>query len=266
MTSPAPLLEVSDLKVHFPIHTGLLRRQTGVFKAVDGVSFTVPAGKTVGLVGESGSGKTTIGRTLVKLIRATSGEALWKGSNILPMSEREFRPLRRRIQYIFQDPFGSLNPRMTVGKIIGEALEIHFRELSATECEARVAALLHRVGLKPEMMRRYPHEFSGGQRQRIGIARALAVEPELLICDEPVSALDVSVQAQIVNLLQDLQEELGVALLFIAHDLAVVEHISDSVLVLHHGKIVESGPACEVLENPRDPYTRELLAAVPRLD
>lgn len=266
MTSSAVLLEVSDLKVHFPIHTGLLRRKTGVFKAVDGVSFTVPAGKTVGLVGESGSGKTTIGRTLVKLIKATSGEALWKGSNILPMSEKEFRPLRRRIQYIFQDPFGSLNPRMTVGRIIAEALEIHFRELSTSECETRVATLLQRVGLKPDMMRRYPHEFSGGQRQRIGIARALAVEPELLICDEPVSALDVSVQAQIVNLLQDLQEELGVALLFIAHDLAVVEHISDSVLVLHHGKIVESGPAREVLENPRDPYTRELLAAVPRLD
>jgi len=268
MSSPSltPLLEVSDLKIHFPIHSGLLRRQTGVFKAVDGVSFTVEAGKTVGLVGESGSGKTTIGRTLVKLIKATSGEALWKGKNILPMSEKSFRPLRRQIQYIFQDPFGSLNPRMTVGRIIGEALEIHFRELSSSERETRVASLLQRVGLKPEMMRRYPHEFSGGQRQRIGIARALAVEPELLICDEPVSALDVSVQAQIVNLLQDLQEELGLALLFIAHDLAVVEHISDSVLVLHHGNIVESGPAREVLENPKNAYTRDLLAAVPRLD
>ena len=247
--SSVPLLEVRNLKVHFPIHSGLLRRQTGVFKAVDGVSFMVPAGKTVGLVGESGSGKTTIGRTLVKLIPSTSGEALWKGENILPLSEKAFRPLRRRIQYIFQDPFGSLNPRMTVGAIIGE-----------------VSSLLQRVGLKPDMMRRYPHEFSGGQRQRIGIARALAVEPELLICDEPVSALDVSVQAQIVNLLQDLQEELGVALLFIAHDLAVVEHISDDILVLHHGKIVESGHAREVLTNPRDSYTRDLLAAVPRLE
>ncbi|MEI6322687.1 MAG: ATP-binding cassette domain-containing protein [bacterium] len=268
-TSPnqtPPLLEVCNLNVHFPIHSGLMRRQTSVFKAVDGVSFTIPSGKTVGLVGESGSGKTTIGRTLVKLIPSTSGKALWKGEDILPLSEQAFRPLRRRIQYIFQDPFGSLNPRMTVGRIIGEALEIHFRALGAQERETRVAALLRRVGLKAEMMRRYPHEFSGGQRQRIGIARALAVEPELLICDEPVSALDVSVQAQIVNLLQDLQEELGVALLFIAHDLAVVEHISDSVLVLHQGKIVESGPAREVLENPSHPYTRELLAAVPRLE
>jgi len=261
-----PLLEARDLKVHFPIHTGVLRRQTGVFKAVDGVSFTVEAGKTVGLVGESGSGKTTIGRTLVKLLPATSGEALWKGKDILPLSEKSFRPLRRRIQYIFQDPFGSLNPRMTIGAIIGEALEIHFPELTRSEKEERVASLLQRVGLKQEMMRRYPHEFSGGQRQRIGIARALAVEPELLICDEPVSALDVSVQAQIVNLLQDLQEELGLALLFIAHDLAVVEHISDSVLVLHHGKIVESGPSREVLEHPQDAYTRTLLAAVPKLE
>lgn len=259
------LLEVRDLKVHFPIRSGLLRRQSGSFKAVDGVSFKVEAGKTVGLVGESGSGKTTIGRTLVKLIQATSGEVLWKGENIIPLTEKQFRPLRRRIQYIFQDPFGSLNPRMTVGSIIGEALEIHFRQLNAGERSDRVASLLQRVGLKAEMMGRHPHEFSGGQRQRIGIARALAVEPEFLICDEPVSALDVSVQAQIVNLLQDLQEELGIALLFIAHDLAVVEHISDSVLVLHRGKIVESGSARDVLENPRNSYTRELLAAVPRL-
>lgn len=263
--SESPLLEVRDLKVHFPIRSGLLRRQTGSFKAVDCVSFTVEAGKTVGLVGESGSGKTTIGRTLVKLIPATSGEVLWKGENILPMTEKEFRPLRRRIQYIFQDPFGSLNPRMTIGAIIGEALEIHFRALNAGDRADRVAGLLKRVGLKPEMMGRHPHEFSGGQRQRIGIARALAVEPEFLICDEPVSALDVSVQAQIVNLLQDIQAEFGIALLFIAHDLAVVEHISDTVIVLHRGKIVESGSAQEVLENPTASYTRELLAAVPRL-
>jgi len=261
----APLMEVRDLKVHFPIRSGVLRRQTDVFKAVDGVSFKITAGKTVGLLGESGSGKTTIGRTLVKLITATSGEVFWKGSDILPMEEQEFRPLRRRIQYIFQDPFGSLNPRMTVSGIIGEALEIHFKDMNASERSERVAALLRRVGLKPEMESRYPHEFSGGQRQRIGIARALAVEPEFLICDEPVSALDVSVQAQIVNLLQDIQEELGLAMLFIAHDLAVVEHVSDSVLVLHRGKIVESGPTRDVLEAPKDPYTRELLAAVPRI-
>ena len=261
-----PLLEVRDLKVHFPIYSGLLRRKTDSFKAVDGVSFSIPAGKTVGLVGESGSGKTTIGRTLVKLISPTSGTAFWKGTEILSMSEKEFRPLRRKIQYIFQDPFGSLNPRMTVGKIIGEALEIHFANLDRTQRADRVESLLQRVGLKGEMMHRHPHEFSGGQRQRIGIARALAVEPEFLICDEPVSALDVSVQAQIVNLLQDLQEELGLALLFIAHDLAVVEHISDFVLVLHRGKIVESGPARNVLEHPIDPYTRDLLAAVPSLE
>jgi oligopeptide transport system ATP-binding protein len=262
---PSPLLEVRDLKVHFPVRSGLLRRQTDAFKAVDGVSFRIGAGQVVGLVGESGSGKTTIGRALVKLIPATSGEALWKGKDILPLSEKEFRPLRRRIQYIFQDPFGSLNPRMTVGAIIGEALEIHFRNLSASERSDRVASLLQRVGLKPEMAGRHPHEFSGGQRQRIGIARALAVEPEFLICDEPVSALDVSVQAQIVNLLADLREELGLAMLFIAHDLAVVEHLSDEVLVLHRGKIVESGPSREVLEHPAHPYTRELLAAVPTL-
>jgi oligopeptide transport system ATP-binding protein len=264
-TAETLLLEVRDLKVHFPIRSGLLRRQTGSFKAVDGVGFRIEKGSVVGLVGESGSGKTTIGRALVKLITATSGEALWKGRDILPLTEREFRPLRRRIQYIFQDPFGSLNPRMTIGAIIGEALEIHFPQLTATERNERVATLLKKVGLRPEMMTRHPHEFSGGQRQRIGIARALAVEPELLICDEPVSALDVSVQAQIVNLLADLREELGLAMLFIAHDLAVVEHLSDEVLVLHRGKIVESGKAREVLENPIHPYTQELLAAVPRL-
>lgn len=266
MNPGTPLLEVRDLRVYFPVHSGLLRRHTGDFKAVDGVSFTVEAGKTVGLVGESGSGKTTIGRSIVKLIPATSGQILWKGKDILPLSDKEFRPLRREIQYIFQDPFGSLNPRMTVGAIVGEALEIHFRELGASERRDRVEGLLKRVGLQPEMTARYPHEFSGGQRQRIGIARALAVEPKFLICDEPVSALDVSVQAQIVNLLQDLQEELGLALLFIAHDLAVVEHISETVLVLHRGRIVESGQASEVLRDPQDPYTRELLSAVPRLE
>lgn len=264
-TGTPQLLEVRDLKVHFPIRTGLLRRQTDSFRAVDGVSFRIRPGSVVGLVGESGSGKTTIGRALVKLIPSTSGQALWKGSDILPMPEREFRPLRRRIQYIFQDPFGSLNPRMTAGAIIAEALEIHFRDLTRSERAERVASLLRKVGLKPEMAGRHPHEFSGGQRQRIGIARALAVEPELLICDEPVSALDVSVQAQIVNLLADLREELGLAMLFIAHDLAVVEHLSDEVLVLHRGKIVESGNSREVLEHPSHPYTRELLAAVPVL-
>jgi len=232
-------------------------------KAVDDVSFTIQQGTTVGLVGESGSGKTTIGRAILKLTPATSGEILFNGQNILPLTEREFRPLRREVQMIFQDPFGSLNPRHTIFQIIGEALEIHFPAFSRAQREARVAQLLEQVGLKPEMMHRYPHEFSGGQRQRIGIARALAVEPKFIVCDEPVSALDVSVQAQIVNLLQDLQDELGLTYLFIAHDLAVVEHISDQVLVMYHGKIVESAPAEQIYESPQHDYTKKLLAAVP---
>jgi peptide/nickel transport system ATP-binding protein/oligopeptide transport system ATP-binding protein len=259
------LLEVNDLKVWFPILGGVLRRRMGEVKAVDGVSFTVEPGQTVGLVGESGSGKTTIGRALMKLVPATGGSVRFAGKDILSMPEREFRPFRRRMQIIFQDPFGSLNPRMTIGSIVGEALEIHFRNLSPGQRRERVAELLGQVGLKPEMMGRYPHEFSGGQRQRIGIARALAVEPEFIVCDEPVSALDVSVQAQIVNLLQDLQAKLGIAYLFIAHDLAVVEHISDHVLVMHHGKIVESASAEEIYRNPRHDYTRKLLAAVPAM-
>lgn len=260
-----PLLEVSDLKVWFPVLGGVLRRRVGEVKAVDGVSFTVEAGQTVGLVGESGSGKTTIGRALVRLVQATSGSVCYNGREILGLAERDFRPLRREMQIIFQDPFGSLNPRMTIGSIIGEALEIHFKKMSAADRRERVAALLVQVGLKPEMMARYPHEFSGGQRQRIGIARALAVEPKFIVCDEPVSALDVSVQAQIVNLLQDLQEQLGIAYLFIAHDLAVVEHISDHVLVMHHGKIVESASAQAIYSDPQHEYTKKLLSAVPAL-
>ncbi|HEY5793008.1 MAG TPA: ATP-binding cassette domain-containing protein [Chthoniobacterales bacterium] len=260
-----PLLEVTDLKVWFPVLGGVFRRPVGNIKAVDGVSFSVEAGQTVGLVGESGSGKTTVGRALLKLVRATSGRVSFAGRDLLPMSEREFRPLRKEVQMIFQDPFGSLNPRMTVGAIIAEPLQIHFPKLTAADRAERVAALLRQVNLKPEMMRRYPHEFSGGQRQRIGIARALAVEPRFIVCDEPVSALDVSVQAQIVNLLRDLQDELGVAYLFIAHDLAVVEHLSDFVLVMHHGKIVEAASAAEIYENPQDDYTKSLLAAVPSL-
>ena len=259
------LLEVNHLKVHFPVLGGVLRRPVDVVKAVDDVSFQIEAGQTVGLVGESGSGKTTIGRAVVKLQRATAGEIVFEGQDIVPMTERVFRPMRRKIQMIFQDPFGSLNPRLTIGAIIGEALEIHFPELGKSDRRARVAELMVQVGLKPEMMSRYPHEFSGGQRQRIGIARALAVKPSLIVCDEPVSALDVSVQAQIVNLLQDLQEELGVSYLFIAHDLAVVEHLSDHVLVMHHGKIVESAPADQIYSDPQDPYTRTLLAAVPTI-
>jgi len=259
-----PLLQVRNLKTWFPVYGGVMRRHVDDVKAVDDVSFTVEAGTTVGLVGESGSGKTTIGRTILKLAPATAGQILFDGRDILPMSEREFRPLRRDIQMIFQDPFGSLNPRMPIGSIVGEALEIHFRTMTKNERRDRVAELLRQVGLKPEMITRYPHEFSGGQRQRIGIARALAVKPRFIVCDEPVSALDVSVQAQIVNLLQDLQEQLGLTYLFIAHDLAVVEHVSDHVLVMYRGKIVESASSDAIYENPQHDYTKKLLAAVPR--
>lgn len=259
-----PLIDVQNLRVWFPVRTGLFRRHTDDVKAVDDVSFSIEAGTTVGLVGESGSGKTTIGRALLKLIPATGGRAVYQGREILPLSESEFRPLRREMQMIFQDPFGSLNPRHTIFQIISEPLEIHFRAMSRSQREQRVADLLKQVGLKPEMMHRYPHEFSGGQRQRIGIARALAVEPKFIVCDEPVSALDVSVQAQIVNLLQDLQDQLGLTYLFIAHDLAVVEHISDHVLVMYRGKIVEAASAEQIYEAPQHDYTRKLLAAVPR--
>ncbi len=258
-----PLLEVKNLRTWFPVRTGVLRRHTDDVKAVDDVSFTVEAGTTVGLVGESGSGKSTIGKTILKLVPATSGQILFHGRDVLPLSETEFRPLRREIQMIFQDPFGSLNPRHTIRQIVGEALEIHFPQMSSADRRDRVAELMRQVGLKPEMMERYPHEFSGGQRQRIGIARALAVKPKFIVCDEPVSALDVSVQAQIVNLLQDLQAELGLTYLFIAHDLAVVEHVSDHVLVMYRGKIVESAPAEAIYENPQHDYTKKLLAAVP---
>lgn len=258
------LLEVKDLRVWFPVYGGILRRKVDDVRAVDGVSFSVEAGQTVGLVGESGSGKTTVGRALLKLIKATAGSVTYDGRDILPLTEGQFRPLRREMQMIFQDPFGSLNPRLTCGAIIGEALEIHFPAMSAGDRRDRVAELLGQVGLQPGMARRYPHEFSGGQRQRIGIARALAVKPRFIVCDEPVSALDVSVQAQIVNLLMDLQQQLGISYLFIAHDLAVVEHISDHVLVMHHGKIVESAPAGEIYRDPQHAYTKTLLAAVPR--
>ena len=259
------LLEVRDLRVWFPVFGGLLRRKVDDVKAVDGVSFSVESGQTVGLVGESGSGKTTVGRALLKLLKATAGEVVFNGRSILPMAEREFRPLRREMQMIFQDPYGSLNPRMTCGEIIGEPLQIHFPNLSRIDRRDSVAGLLRQVGLRPEMASRYPHEFSGGQRQRIGIARALAIKPRFIVCDEPVSALDVSVQGQIVNLLSDLQEELGLSYLFIAHDLAVVEHISDYVLVMNRGKIVEAASAEAIYENPQHEYTKTLLAAVPQL-
>ncbi|MEX1044597.1 MAG: ATP-binding cassette domain-containing protein [Chthoniobacterales bacterium] len=260
-----PLLSVRNLSTWFPVYGGVFRRRTGEIKAVDEVSFEVEPGQTVGLVGESGSGKTTVGRTLLKLTPATAGQVLYEGRDLLPMSEHEFRPLRKDLQMIFQDPFGSLNPRMTVGAILAEPLEIHFPEMTKEDRRARVAELLRLVGLPADSTGRYPHEFSGGQRQRIGIARALAVKPKFIVCDEPVSALDVSVQAQIVNLLQDLQEQLGIAYLFIAHDLAVVEQVSDHVIVMHRGKIVESAPAAAIYEDPQHEYTKKLLSAVPKL-
>jgi peptide/nickel transport system ATP-binding protein len=264
---PSPsLLEVDSLDVWFPIRTGIFQRTTDFIKAVTGVSFTVGAGKTVGLVGESGSGKTTVGKAILKLIPITSGTVRFASVDITPLSGLEFRPWRRQIQMIFQDPFSSLNPRWTILQIISEPLKIHFPELSRQQREERVAQLLQKVGLLPEHRYRFPHEFSGGQRQRIGIARALAVEPKLIVCDEVVSALDVSVQAQIVNLLQDLQDELGLSYLFISHDLAVVEHISHDVVVMFRGQIVEKADAVSIYTHPQHDYTRNLLASVPSLE
>jgi ABC-type oligopeptide transport system ATPase subunit len=259
------LIRVSGLKIHFPAPGGFMSRERHVIKAVDDVSFEVPEGRTLGLVGESGSGKSTVARGLLKLVRHTAGEAFYRDQEILSLAESRFRPLRKDLQMVFQDPYGSLNPRMTVEEIIGEPLGIHFRELGRAQRQERVASLLHRVGLGAEAMDRYPHEFSGGQRQRIGIARALAVQPRFLICDEPVSALDVSVQAQILNLLKDLQAEFSLTYLFIAHDLAVVRHMSDEIIVMYRGKVVERGEADRVCEEPQHEYTRKLLASVPKL-
>ncbi len=261
----APLLSVRDLKVHFPVKGGVLQRTVDVVKAVDGISFDVPRGKTVGLVGESGSGKTTTGRAIARLVPITAGTVWYEGQDLAHLSRSAFFPYRKKIQVIFQDPFGSLNPRMTIYSIVAEPLDIHFKQWTRAQKQARVAELLEKVGLSADFMQRYPHQFSGGQRQRIGIARALAVEPDFIICDEPVSALDVSVQAQIVNLLQDLQAELGLTYLFIAHDLAVVEHISDQVLVMTEGQIVEQASAEAIYSNPQHPYTIKLLEAVPKL-
>lgn len=260
-----PLLRVEHLKVYFPILGGVFRRKVGEVKAVDDVSFTVKRGETVGLVGESGSGKSTIGRAIIRLNEPTDGMIYYGDKAISRLDAGTFRPYRKKIQIIFQDPYNSLNPRLSIFEVVGEALEIHFPQMTRSDRRERVAGLLDKVGLKRDHLDRYPHEFSGGQRQRIGIARALAVNPEFIVCDEPVSALDVSVQAQIVNLLQDLQEELGLTYLFIAHDLAVVEHISDFVLVMNNGKIVEAATAEAIYENPQHDYTRKLLSAVPKL-
>ena len=262
MSRSNPLLVVRNLKKHFPLSRGLLGRHRPVLKAVDGVSFSIRRGETLGLVGESGCGKTTVGRTILRLYEPTDGQVFYRGEDITAYDGREMRGIRRKMQIIFQDPYASLNPRMTVSDIIGEPLDIH-RLARGEARRERIHELLQLVGLSPEHAGRFPHEFSGGQRQRIGLARALAVEPEFIICDEPISALDVSIQAQVVNMLEDLQDNLGLTYLFIAHDLAMVRHISDRVAVMYLGKIVELADSQELYRHPLHPYTQALLSAIP---
>jgi oligopeptide transport system ATP-binding protein len=260
---PAPLLSVRDLRVHFPFRRGsLLRPERGVIRAVDGISFDIAEGETLGLVGESGCGKSTTARAIINLVPPTSGSVQLQGNEIGRLSDSAMLPYRRVVQMVFQDPFASLNPRMTVGDIIGEPIKIH-NLVPARDRKLEVLRLLDLVGLNPRFLNRYPHEFSGGQRQRIGIARALAVNPKLILCDEPVSALDVSIQAQVINLLMDLQQRLGLSYLFIAHDLGVVRHIANRVGVMYLGRLIEVAPASELYSNPTHPYTEALLSAVP---
>ena len=259
-----PLLEVKDLKMHFPITSGLIfQRKVGAIKAVDGVSFSIRPGETLGLVGESGSGKTTVGRCIIQLNQATSGEVWLDDTDLCKANSKQLRTMRRRMQMVFQDPYSSLNPRMSIGAIIGEPMMVHNLVNGKREMREQISELLHVVGLNPSMADRYPHEFSGGQRQRIGIARAIAVRPDFIVADEPVSALDVSIQAQLINLLDDIQEQFNLTFLFIAHDLSVVRHMSENVAVMYLGKIMERAERYDLYEDPLHPYTRALLSSVP---
>jgi oligopeptide/dipeptide ABC transporter ATP-binding protein len=257
-----PLLAVENLKTHFPVRGGVFRRVTGHVKAVEDVSFTIAKGEVVGLVGESGSGKTTLGRSILRLVEPTSGRVLFDGADVTAADSERLRALRKDMQIVFQDPYASLNPRLTVAEIIGQAIDIHALATGQVRLE-RIADLLEKVGLSARHMNRYPHEFSGGQRQRIGIARALAVSPRFIVADEPVSALDVSIRAQVVNLIEDLKTEFGLTVLFIAHDLGIVEYISDRVIVMYLGRVMEMAPAADLYSDPRHPYTEALLSAVP---
>jgi len=260
------LLEIKNLKKYFPVKEGVFRKTVAHVKAVDDISFFIKRGETLGLVGESGCGKSTAGRTILRLLEATEGEIWFEGKNLLALDKKELREMRKEMQIIFQDPYASLNPRMTVADIVGEPMDIHNLASNKKERNNKVADILDTVGLGPEYMKRYPHEFSGGQRQRIGVARALAVDPSLIIADEPVSALDVSIQAQVINLLQDLQTDFDLTYLFIAHDLSVVKHISDRVAVMYLGKIVELADKKELFDDPKHPYTQSLLSAIPVAD
>jgi oligopeptide/dipeptide ABC transporter ATP-binding protein len=262
-TAADPLVEIRGLKTWFPITAGVLQRTVAHVRAVDGVDLSIRQGETLGLVGESGCGKSTLGRTILRLVEPTAGEVLFKGQELTRLSSAEMRRMRRELAMIFQDPFASLDPRQTVGEIVGEPLDIHGLAQNRRQRQERIQELLHVVGLNPNFANRYPHEFSGGQRQRIGIARALAVDPAFIVCDEPISALDVSIQAQIINLLERLQDQFNLTYLFIAHDLSVVKHISDRIAVMYLGKIVEVSGANELYRRPKHPYTTSLLSAIP---